>query len=272
MGKIKKLSLTINAFDSTELMELQLSKIRDQIDHIAAIYQSTSYCGNPMDEGDWNELNRLKDIGLINELIKFKPDLGKFERKQECDKRNMGIELMKQNGSSHILNVDADELYDSDQFRLAKEKIEENGWPITYCSYINYYKDFWHQLIYPFKPYVPFIHSTFFKYTYQGPAPGPTDPTRRINNPSNIGTYIFPDEEIRMAHGAWIRKNIRKKLENWSAKSHFNQELLDKAVETWENWTGSEQDVILLFNVPNNTVRVKKLEKKIHNLEIPWNI
>ena len=266
---IKKLSLTINSFDATELLFQVISEIRDQVDHVAAIYQKKSYWNNPMAKEDMDELIRLKNIGLIDELIEFKPNFTKYSREQECDKRNMGIELMKQNGSSHILNTDADEFYDKDQFRHAKDMINKNGWGITYCSYVNYYKDFEHYLVYPFRPGVPFIHSIYFNYTYQGPAPMPTDPTRRIQNPSNLGTYIFTDEEIRMGHAAWIRKDIRKKLVNWSAKNHFKKELIDEAVKRWENWKEGE-DAIMLFNVPSNKVSVKKLDVKIHKFEVPW--
>jgi len=266
---IKKLSLTINAFDASELLEDLISEIRDQVDHVAAIYQKKSYWKNPMAAKDLNELKRLKDIGLIDELIEFKPNFTKYSREQECDKRNMGIDLMKANGSSHVLNIDADEFYDAEQFRFAKNLISTKGYAITYCSYVNYYRDFQHYLVYPFRPFVPFIHSTFFRYTYQGPAPGPTDPTRRINNPSNIGTYIFPDEEIRMGHAAWIRRDIRKKLVNWSAKNHFEKSLIDQAVERWENWEEG-QDAIMLFNVPDKSVRVNKLETKIHKFDVPW--
>ena len=271
---IRKLSMTINAFDASELLFPLISEIRDQIDHVAAIYQKKSYWGNPMEDEDMEELLRLQTLGLIDELIEFKGNTSKYSREQECDKRNMGIELMKQNGSSHILNADADEFYSKEQFKYGIDLINKRGYTITYCSYVNYYKDFEHYLVYPFRPFVPWVHSTFFRYTYQGPAPGPTDPTRRINNPSNLGTYIFEDHELRMGHGAWIRRDIRKKLVNWSAKNHFNEELIDKAVERWENWKenedGSCPDAIMLFNVPSNEVRVKKLTKKIHNFEVPW--
>lgn len=267
--KIKSLAITINAFDASELLEQLITEIRDQVDEVNAIWQEKSYCGNPMAREDINELNRLKEMGLIDDLIEFKPDFSKFERKQECDKRNMGIELMKQRGHSHVISMDADEFYDADQFREAKRQINANGWPITYCTYINYYKDFQHYLVYPFKPYVPFIHSTYFKYTYQGPAPGPTDPTRRIYNPSNLGTHIFPDNVIRMGHASWIRKDIRKKMVNWSAKKHFDDNLIEKAAERWEHWKDGE-NAIMLFNVPDNNVRVKKLDQKIHKFDVPW--
>ncbi|MFA5153586.1 MAG: hypothetical protein WC554_13565 [Clostridia bacterium] len=274
MGKILKLSLTVNSFDATELLFSLISEIRDQVDHVAAIYQKKSYWQNPMDPKDMEELLRLKSIGLIDELIEFKGNTAKASREQETDKRNMGIQLMKDNGSSHVLNIDCDEFYCKDQFREAKRQINEKGWPITYWSYVNYYRDFEHYLVYPFRPFVPGIHSTFFNYQFNSSAPGPTDPTRRIFNPSNLGTYIFPDEIIRMCHAAWVRQSIRKKLENWSAKDHFPKELIDKAVERWENWKenpdGSCPSAIMLFNVPSNEVKVNKLTVKIHKFEVPW--
>jgi len=274
MGRIRKLAYNINAFDASELLETALSEIRDELDYVTAIWQARSYCGNKMDPEDMEELQRLKKIGLIDELIEFKGDSSKPHRQQETDKRNMGITMMRERGFSHVMSVDADELYDKDQFREAKRQINENGWPITYWSYVNYYKDFDHYLVYPFRPFVPGIHSTYFTYTFNGPAPGPTDPTRRIFNPMNIGTYLFPDEVIRMCHGAWVRKNIRKKLENWSAKDHFNQALIEKAVERFNNWKeepdGNIPDAIMLFNVPENSVRIKKLEIPIHKFKVPW--
>lgn len=269
MAKIKKLGLTINSFDGSEFLEPIISEIRDQVDWVAAIHQKKSYWGNPMAKEDIDELNRLHKLGLIDELIEFKPNFSKYSREQECEKRNMGIDIASQRGCSHILNIDCDEAYDKEQFRYAKESINKNGWPITYWSYINYYRDLEHYLVYPFRPFVPGIHSTFFKYTYQTSSVGPTDPTRRIHNPMNLGTYVFNDDEIRMHHFAWIRKDIRKKLVNWSAKNHFQKELIDKAVERWENWQES-QNAIMLFNVPDNSVVVNKIEKRFTNIQIPW--
>jgi hypothetical protein len=269
MAKIKKLALTINCFDASELLFDLISQIRDQVDWVAGFYQKKSYWKTPMDPADMAELNRLKDLGLIDELIEFKPNFLRYSREQETDKRNMGIELAKQRGCSHILNIDADEFYDAEQFRRAKEIINRDGWPITYWSYVNYFRDLEHYLVYPFRPFVPGIHSTFFTYTFNGPAPGPTDPTRRILNPLNIGTYLFEDEEIRMQHFAWIRKNIRKKLDNWSAKDHFDQNLINKAVKQFENWKEGDP-AIMLFNVPENSVFVRKLENRITGIQVPW--
>lgn len=265
-----KLGYVINAFDASEHLETIIKEIKNELYYVAAIWQKKSYWGNPIAKEDMDELKKLKEEGLIDELIEFKPNFTKYSREQECDKRNMAIDIAKQKGCSHVISADADEYYSLDQFIHAKNMIIKNKWGITYCSYVNYYRDFDHYLVYPFRPGVPFIHSTYFKYTYNGPAPLPTDPTRRINNPTNLGTYIFPDEIIRMGHAAWVRRDIRKKLVNWSAKNHFKKELIEKAVERWENWKGPEEPAIMLFNVPNHNVKVKKLEKKIHNFKVPW--
>jgi len=109
---IKKLAVTVNAFDASELLEALITEIRDQVDHVAAIWQKQSYWKNPMSEEDMDEIQRLHKMGLIDELIEFKPNFMKYSREQECEKRNMGIELMRQNGSSHILNIDADEFHE----------------------------------------------------------------------------------------------------------------------------------------------------------------
>lgn len=271
MGKIRRLCYNINSFDASELLELALSEIRSELDCVNAIWQKKSYCGNKMDPVDMEELQRLHKMGLIDNLMEFKGDTSKPHREQETDKRNMGIIWAKEHGYSHVMSVDADELYDIDQFREAKRQINEKGWPITYWSYVNYYKDFDHYLVYPFRPFVPGICSSYFTYSFNSSAPGPTDPTRRIFNPMNIGTYLFPDEDIRMCHAAWVRKDIRKKLENWSAKDHFNQELIDKAVDRFNNWEdGCDLPAIMLFNVPSNQVIIKRLDIKIHKFEVPW--
>lgn len=267
---IRKLGYMINAFDASEHLESILSEIRDEIDYVAAIWQQKSYHKKAMAKEDKDELNRLKDMGLIDELIEFKPNYTKYAREQECDKRNMGIDYAKQQGCNYVMSTDADEYYSLDQFKSAKKLINDKGYTNSYCSYVNYYKDFNHYLVYPFRPLVPFIHHTFFKYKYQGSAPGPTDPTRRIDNPLNLGTYLFADEELRMHHAAWIRKDIKKKLINWSAKDHFSPKLIDEATERWNNWKEGD-DAIMLFNVPDNSVKVKKLEKPMAKFKLPWN-
>jgi hypothetical protein len=219
-------------------------------------------------------MHRLKKIGLVDELVEFKGNMAKYSREQECDKRNEGIELLKQRGCTHYCNIDSDEFYDTEQFKYAKKMINKYGWGITYWSYINYVFDFSHYIVYPFKPYVNGINSTFFKFTFNDAGNGkPTDPTRRVHSPTGLGCHTF-ESGITMAHAAWVRKDIRKKLENWSAKDFFPKELITKAVNVYENWKenpdGSCPNITMLFNVPGNECYVRKLDKPIHNIHVPW--
>lgn len=57
---------------------------------------------------------------------------------------------------------------------------------------------------------------------------------------------------------SWLRNDIRKKINNWSAKTHFDNDLIDKAVESFKKWDGDVKTTIL-FNVPNNQVNINEL-------------
>jgi len=264
-----KLHMSINAFDSTELLEQMITEIRDQVDRVYAVWQKKSYWGNDMLPQDMEELQRLQSIGLIDELLEFVPDFTKYSREQECEKRNMSVAHMRAKGATHVLNIDADEFYKHDQFAEAKLQIEQSKIPITYCTYVNYYRDFDHYLVYPFTPLVPFIHHSSLSYMYNGPAPGPSDPTRRLFDPYGFATKVFTGDKLMMHHAAWIRKDIRKKLENWSAKDNFKPELITEAEARWNNWTEGD-DAIMLFMTPENKVYVKKLETPLCKFKVPW--
>ena len=94
-----------------------------------------------MAKEDMDELHRLKEMGLIDELIEFKPNYTKYSREQECEKRNMGIDLMKANGSSYLfLNPDErtpDYLnMPKEEFKLQKQVVSpiESPWITLYFS------------------------------------------------------------------------------------------------------------------------------------------
>lgn len=264
---IKSLALTINSFDCSELLERTLTPIRSQVDYIVSVIQNHSYHKEPIDKEDVDRLQYLKKIKLIDEIITFNPNYTKPPREIECDKRNFGIAYVRSLGCSHVLNVDEDEGYSTEQFQYAKEKINKENYLITYWPYVNYYKDLDHYLVYPFIPYVNGIHSTKLRYTFNSQEVKlPTDPTRRISNPFNlIPSYVFKEDEIRMAHLSWVRTDISKKIRNWSANKYFTKDLYDKAIERYNNWKEGD-DAIQLFNVPNNSVKVKRLETRIHDI------
>jgi hypothetical protein len=265
-----KLAVTINCFDASELLETVLNQIRSEVDWIIAVYQEKSYFGKPMADEDKIEINRLKEIGLIDELMCYTPDSKLYSREQECEKRRASVIYAQKKGYTHILNMDEDEYYITQQFIDAKKLIKEKNLNTTYVSYINYFRDTSHHTKMPFRPLVSFIHRTYFNYRYNGGAPGPTDPTRRLDNPLGLGEYVFTNDEIFMHHLSMVRSNIRKKLNNWSAKNHFPDSLIEKVAQSYENFKDDGNGALMLFNVPDNTVKIKKLDKPFIELQLDW--
>lgn len=256
---IKKLGLAINCFEGTEHLNKIISEIREYLDYVIVVIQPYSYFGNKMYEEDENELERLCDAGLIDDIVSYSPKLNDDARNQETIKRNLSIDYLKSKGCSHVLVIDSDEFYLKEDFKNAMDYIEKERPISTYCQYINYFKDFNHYLIYPFESFVPFIQISSLHFTYNGYAPVASDPTRRTNILYNVGVKVLDYNLIKMHHFSWIRKNIRKKLENWSAKKHFSSELIEKCIHQFEKWKDG-QPAIMMFNVPDNKVKIAKFK------------
>lgn len=297
-----KLGLGIVAFEATEHLYNIISEIRDLVDYVVVGIQDNNYYGDPIDNSDLYEIEELKKEGLIDNIIRIKTDLNEFSRIQETHKRNMLIEDIAKNECTHDLIIDSDEYYVHDTFKAAKEKIEKNDYEITYCRYVNYYHDYLHYLVYPFKEgnYVPFIAKIKYKFSWQCvDFPKPSDPTRRYVRPKTyridrstnkimidprtkqpvLGKYLvdyyeFPWKELKMHHFSWIRNDIRKKLNDWSSKSYFKNfdELIDKGVDRYNRFELGDkvEPAVLLFNVPGNKVDVEKFPRQFVHPKVDY--
>ena len=123
--------------------------------------------------------------------------------------------------------IDSDAFYDHDDYQNAKNVlIEHPDINVTYCEYINYYRDYRHLLVWPFKSYVPFISKVSYKFDFfNGSFDKPSDPTRRYLIEGKDAKYcIMSFSTVKMHHLSWIRTDIREKLKNWSAKKYFNDD------------------------------------------------
>jgi hypothetical protein len=74
---------------------------------------------------------------------------------------------------------------------------------------------------------------------------------------------IFNFQTVKMHHLSWIRRDIRKKIDNWSSKKYFEHQigLRDRIIDRYENYKEG-QNAIIMFNVPNSEVIVNKLPKQ----------
>ena len=151
---MNKLGLGIVAFDDTLHLRNITSEIRDLCDMIVVCLQKESYHGVPIDVRIESDIYKLKDEGLVDDVIWFAPsveyDLSKPEapRIMETNKRNFIIDFLSENGCDYAHIIDSDEFYDHDDYQNAKNVlIEHPDINVTYCEYINYYRDYRHLLV-----------------------------------------------------------------------------------------------------------------------------
>ena len=287
--KKHKLGLAINAFEGTEHLYNIISEIRDLVDLVVVGLQKKSYLGNPIDMTDVKEIEKLKEEGLIDNVMWITTDDKKFSRVQECEKRNQMIDFLEAEGCTHQIVIDSDEFYTHNSFQRARDYVYDNDIEISYCRYLNYFgsgktDDYKTYLVYPFHDgnFVPFVSKIKYRFRWQTrDFAKPSDPTRRYERPkvfkrdekgeilkNNTGNpiidhylvdyYEFKWNELKMHHFSWIRNDIRKKMRDWSSRVYFHDwyELIDRAADRYQKFADGEKEgeAVLLFNTPDNKV------------------
>lgn len=273
MSKITKLGLGIIAFEGTEHLKNIIYAIRRDVDVVAVCLQEISYHGDPIDQEDVDEINDLKEKGYVDEIIWFTPTNMHEDKKEsgpryiETDKRNFTLDFLENvMQCSHSLIIDSDEYYDPIDFFKAKEFINISpDIHVSYCQYINYYRDYRHIMVWPFYAYVPFITEAKYRYSFDnGSFASASDPTRRYLLEGGECTYqIMPFDMVKMHHLSWIRKKIEKKVDSWSSKKLFEnvQGLRHAVLERYYNYVEGDNAVIML-NVPYFQVCVNRLSRR----------
>lgn len=295
---IKKLGLCIIAFEGTEHLYNIISELRQSVDYVSIGLQRVSYHGDKISNIDLQEILRLRDEDcIVDNIIEVELDITKAPRVQETDKRNILIQDAEDHGCSHAIVIDSDEYYTKKSFEDACRKIDENNYEITYCQYVNYYHDYTHYLVYPFKKgmYVPFVTKT--KYRHQFDCTDftlPSDPTRRFVRPYQgtetvigkdgkthkvknytVQNHVFEWNEVKMHHLSWLRADIRKKLNMWSSKKCFENynDLIDRAVQSFIDFdpTSEHAQALMLLRTPGNSIDVKQFPRQYIHPKVDFN-
>lgn len=261
----------IIAFEGIEHIKNITYEIRELVDTIVICLQKESYHGEPIHQEDVDLANQLLEYGYVDDIIWFKAtDLHTEEgnagpRWIETDKRNFILDYLENTAKcSHSLVIDSDEFYDKEDFEYAKNLLDKDeSARVSYCQYINYYRDYSHVLVWPFLAYVPFITESSFRFHFEnGTFTLPSDPTRRYVTDSSVTPKVLAFDIIKMHHLSWIRIDIEKKLHNWSAKRYFQKDELHNAIlNRYYNYVDG-QNAIITFNVPNYNVCVNRLPKQ----------
>lgn len=277
MSKITKLGYGIVAFEGTEHIKNITYELRELVDEIVVCLQEYSYHGDKIDKKDVAVIEDLKAHGLVDKIIWFTEDekyksmtsdedIAENPRRIETDKRNFILDTLEKDGCSHSMVTDSDEFYDKRDFANAKKLIDlAEEIHVTYCQYINYWKDYRHYLVWPFDSFCPFITESKYRFSYRcGCFNGAIDPTRIYQLQDGDSYYKFNWDILRMHHLSWIRMDIKKKINSWSSKKYFPKGFPEYVYDRYMKWKEYEC-ATLTFNVPKNKVIVQTLkEQYIH--------
>jgi len=268
---MNKLAAIYNVFDSEELLQESIDNIRSHVDLIIVIYQKISNFG----------INHLIDIEQYLKTIKgidiiqlYDTDMSIPPWKNELAKRVSGCRIALLNECTHFLHVDCDEMYDQKKFKDAKTIIYENNCDSSACSIVDYYKFKYVKIDEEKLSYVPFIHKLTKGSTQFGldlTYPVIVDKTR-ITNPTN-SFYLFNKDELVMNHYSWIRKDVRSKLLNSTAR-HSYDFFLEILVKEFDNYKIGDKLIKLETGlvVPKNILSIINIPYGYKNITTTMDI
>lgn len=224
---MKLCAIYIAWFDGIEILPFSIAQIRDLVDEVLIIYSNTSNFGQT-----FHYQEKIEGLGT---LINWEPDLRRSPAINETAKRNFGLTAAKAMGFTHFVMMDCDEIYDRNEFEIVKKATHEsiNGWVCGLRVYVNH-----PTLVCDDHTLVPFIHklspelkyefgNKTYPFAYDDSGHAHIDPTRRLNIKSGIEW-----SSIKMHHFSHVRKNIRLKMENSTARNNLNKSTL---LEDYEN-------------------------------------
>lgn len=206
-----KLAAIYNVFDGEELLEGSIRQIMHHVDKIICLVQTVSNHGNRY-RGGLDKVNELSN--LINEVIIYDP-LDISPMRNETRKRNIGREKALSLGCTHFISMDCDEYYKPDEFKDAKDKVEELGLKSTVVRLKTYFGKPEYRIVPDETYYVPFICDVHLRIGnwsngYE------CDPTRKPNAKATL-------LDLYMYHYSWIRDNIAMKIDNSSANVNLKK-------------------------------------------------
>lgn len=156
-------------------------------------------------------------------------------RESETNKRNAGLDRARELGYTHFLTMDADELYQADEFLREIPRFWNSNLAGLVCRVKCYFKSTTLTIGYD-TTLVPFIHRLDkntrhefnrnypFAWTKTNGVPFTRekqiriDPTRSLN--INDGVEW---SDITMHHFSWVRSDIKKKIRNSTAKENIER-------------------------------------------------
>ena len=220
--KSAKWGVSYSVWDGEELLENSIKSIRSVVDYIQVVYQKKSWFGVPANSDLIPLLTKLKNKGLIDELVEFIPDITNKPGINELRKRNLGLKVAKKRKVNYFMTMDADEFYIADDLKRAKIDMILNGVTHLYAPikcYGNRPTDYLHINSYFVQL---FAKINFFSKCCNNPnVPCLVDPTRKISG--SVFSKYWVSELVSMHHMSLVRNNLLKKYKNSSSNAVRNE-------------------------------------------------
>lgn len=248
-----KLSASYNYFNGEEHFLASLHTVRSKIDHISVVWQEISNAGEKLSERAHSVLEEARRQGLVEDIIRFKPNLKQKRRLNEKEKRRIGLETARRVGATHFLTLDTDEFYRPEDLSRAKILILENGWRSTSVeSYCHVGRP-----IYRAKDSTCCCFITeIAPDTEIGVAEFPcenVDSTRRMTAQRETHHH-FGVDTVAMYHMNYVRTDFAQKLRNSSTTDKRFLRQVERAVLDWtpsESVTIPQKGTLLVTEVGN---------------------
>ena len=224
--KKQKWGVAYSVFDGEELLEASVRNIRPHVDYICVVWQRISWYGVPVHEGLRPLMMRLKEQGLVDEVLEYEVDLKLRAGKNETRKRNMGLKAARKAGCTYFMAIDTDEFYKPEEMESAKKYIVENKITHSYCAQ-NVYGSEPTQLILATVGCCPFFSrlTRWSKHRNDPHSIARVDPTRKMSYLPWWcgGNKHFFLHMVRMNHFSFIRKDLLRKLDNSSGGNAYEK-------------------------------------------------
>jgi glycosyltransferase involved in cell wall biosynthesis len=159
----------------------------------------------------------------------------------ETDKRNYGLSIAKQQGYTHFLSCDADEVYHPEEFLKAKEHILRKDLNGIVCPSVVYFGSPTLTIgrditlvphIHKLTPKIEHAFNKLYPYAWSGRQIR-IDPSRSLN----INSGVEYTEEITLHHFSWCRGDYAKKIRNSTARANLERStILEDLVNAKEGY------------------------------------
>lgn len=228
-----QLGVAYNFFNGEEHLIASLRSVRDAVDCIVIVYQTTSNAGEPLSDAARSVLDYSLSSKLADFAIEYTPDFGVTRQKNELRKRKMGLAFCRKAGCSHFLSMDTDEFYRLAELEYAKYTILQHRLTCTTVSSFFHLKRPIYRALDTTN--VPFICSINW-FTQLGgsryPAPM-VDPTRIVSTFPRRHLH-FDHSNVAMYHMNFVRNGFGSKMRNSSTIDNDFLTLIASRIEDWE--------------------------------------